>query len=292
MTGATGAVAASIVADGTQEHERTQWFGKLGAAFGIGLIIGPVIGGLAGQYATHLPFVIAAVLNAIACGLVYAFFHEQPANSKPQPNTNNQTATDSVSFRTLTKPILTLLIVYFSAQLIGQIPATTWVLFTEYRFKWDGFQIGLSLAGLGLMHAVFQAFVAGRLTQKWGEKNTILLGFMADALAFCCLSIITQAWLIYPSLILLAGGGMALPALQSMISQAVQSHHQGKLQGVLVSIANASGIIGPPLFAWIYGRTQSWWDGSVWILGVVMYGLILLFFMGNTRQKLHHAKPQ
>jgi DHA1 family tetracycline resistance protein-like MFS transporter len=169
--------------------------------------------------------------------------------------------------------------VYFAAQLIGQIPATTWVLFTEHRFNWNGIQIGLSLAMLGLMHALFQATLTGRITQHWGEKNTILIGFIADATAFFCLAFILQAWLIYPIIILLAGGGIALPALQSWISQSVNQHNQGKLQGILVSIANASGIIGPPTFAWIYGKTQNMWDGSIWILGVLLYALIIIFLI-------------
>ncbi|EMI7063161.1 MULTISPECIES: Tet(A)/Tet(B)/Tet(C) family tetracycline efflux MFS transporter [Providencia] len=275
ITGATGAVAASVIADNTAPQERTKWFGRLGAAFGVGLIAGPAIGGFAGQFSPHLPFVIAAILNACSFVVIWLIFK----NKNAIQNDQNETVELSVPFIQLIKPVILLLFVFFMAQLIGQIPATTWVLFTENRFQWNSVQVGLSLAGLGVMHTLFQAFVAGAIAKKFNEKVTIIVGFVADGSAFIILSLLTEGWMIYPTLILLAGGSIALPALQGLMSAHVNHANQGKLQGVLVSLTNATGVIGPLLFSVIFGQTLLIWDGWVWMIGAMLYALLIVIYL-------------
>ncbi|WP_415886434.1 Tet(A)/Tet(B)/Tet(C) family tetracycline efflux MFS transporter [Providencia rettgeri] len=275
ITGATGAVAASVIADNTAPQERTKWFGRLGAAFGVGLIAGPAIGGFAGQFSPHLPFVIAAILNACSFVVIWLIFK----NKNVIQNDQNETVELSVPFIQLIKPIILLLFVFFMAQLIGQIPATTWVLFTENRFQWNSVQVGLSLGGLGVMHALFQAFIAGAIAKKFNEKVTIIVGFVADGSAFIILSLLTEGWMIYPTLILLAGGSIALPALQGLMSAHVNHANQGKLQGVLVSLTNATGVIGPLLFSVIFGQTLLIWDGWVWMIGAMLYALLIVIYL-------------
>ncbi len=277
VTGATGAVAASVIADTTTPTDRTKWFGRLGAAFGVGLIAGPVIGGFAGQYSPHLPFVIAAILNACTFIVVFIIFNDKRKQAKSENNTSVEYT--SIHFYQAIKPILLLLLVFFTVQLIGQIPATTWVLFTESRFQWDSMAVGLSLAGLGIMHALFQAFMAGAITKRFSEKTTIIVGFIADGTAFILLSLITQGWMIIPTLILLAGGGIALPALQGLMSAQVNQQNQGKLQGILVSLTNISGVIGPLIFSFIFGKTLDIWDGWVWLIGATLYVMIIFIYL-------------
>lgn len=277
ITGATGAVAASVIADTSTPTDRTKWFGRLGAAFGVGLIAGPVIGGFAGQYSPHLPFVIAAILNACTFIIVFIVFNDKKKQTISENNTSVEQP--SIHFYQVIKPILLLLVVFFTAQLIGQIPATIWVLFTESRFQWDSMPVGLSLAGLGVMHALFQAFMAGAITNRFNEKTTIIVGFIADGTAFILLSLITQGWMILPTLILLAGGGIALPALQGLMSAQVNQHNQGKLQGILVSLTNISGVIGPLIFSFIFGKTLAIWDGWVWLIGATLYVMIIFIYL-------------
>ncbi|WP_273845059.1 Tet(A)/Tet(B)/Tet(C) family tetracycline efflux MFS transporter [Providencia rettgeri] len=288
ITGATGAVAASVIADNTAPQERTKWFGRLGAAFGVGLIAGPAIGGFAGQFSPHLPFVIAAILSACSFVVIWLIFKDQ--NKNAIQNDQNETVELSVSFIQLIKPVILLLFVFFMAQLIGQIPATTWVLFTENRFQWNSVQVGLSLAGLGVMHALFQAFVAGAIAKKFNEKVTIIVGFVADGSAFIILSLLTEGWMIYPTLILLAGGSIALPALQGLMSAHVNQANQGKLQGVLVSLTNATGVIGPLLFSFILGLTLASWDGWVWLIGAIMYVFLIVFILSFYRSSRQIVK--
>ncbi|EOE5322041.1 Tet(A)/Tet(B)/Tet(C) family tetracycline efflux MFS transporter [Providencia rettgeri] len=286
ITGATGAVAASIIADNTTPQERTKWFGRLGAAFGVGLIAGPAIGGFAGQFSPHLPFVIAAILNACSFVVIWLIF----INKNAIQNDQNETVELSVPFIQLIKPVILLLFVFFMAQLIGQIPATTWVLFTENRFQWNSAQVGLSLAGLGVMHALFQAFIAGAIAKKFNEKVTIIVGFVADGSALIILSLLTEGWMIYPTLILLAGGSIALPALQGLMSAQVNQANQGKLQGILVSLTNATGVIGPLLFSFIFGLTLANWDGWVWLIGAIMYIFLIVFILSFYRSSRQIVK--
>ncbi len=282
ISAATGAVAASIVADNTEAAQRTQWFGRLGAAFGAGLIAGPAIGGFIGQYSAHYPFIAAAILNGIALILVIMLFPHQ----KIAPIQDSSTDIAEIPLEnssksqllTLIKPVIFLLALFFTVQMIGQVPATLWVLFTEARFEWNTFNVGLSLAGLGLMHIFFQAFVAGYIASRYRNEVVFILGFILDATAFALLAFITKAWMLLPTLILLAGGGIALPALQGAISINTAEQHQGKLQGIMVSLTNLAGVIGPPIFALLYGKTAEFWDGTVWMIGTLLYSTLLLLY--------------
>ncbi|SUC32940.1 Metal-tetracycline/H(+) antiporter [Providencia rettgeri] len=140
------------------------------------------------------------------------------------------------------------------------------------------------------MHALFQAFIAGAIDKKFNEKVTIIVGFVADGSAFIILSLLTEGWMIYPTLILLAGGSIALPALQGLMSAQVNQANQGKLQGILVSLTNATGVIGPLLFSFIFGLTLANWDGWVWLIGAIMYIFLIVFILSFYRSSRQIVK--
>ena len=277
ITGATGAVCASSMSDVTPAKNRTRYFGFLGGAFGVGLIIGPMLGGILGDISAHTPFIFAAISHSILLILSLLFFRETQkraaivANSTPQ----NQTASNSVT-GFIKKSLYFWLAAYFIIQLIGQIPATIWVLFTQYRFDWNTTSVGMSLAVLGVLHIFFQAVVAGKLAQKWGEKTTIMISMSIDMMGCLLLAWIGQVWVILPALICLAAGGMGQPALQGYLSKSVDDNAQGKLQGTLVSLTNITGIIGPLLFAFIYSYSIAYWDGLLWLMGAIFYAMLLI----------------
>lgn len=277
ITGATGAVCASSMSDVTPAKNRTRYFGFLGGAFGVGLIIGPMLGGILGDISAHTPFIFAAISHSILLILSLLFFRETQkraaivANSTPQ----DQTASNSVT-GFIKKSLYFWLAAYFIIQLIGQIPATIWVLFTQYRFDWNTTSVGMSLAVLGVLHIFFQAVVAGKLAQKWGEKTTIMISMSIDMMGCLLLAWIGQVWVILPALICLAAGGMGQPALQGYLSKSVDDNAQGKLQGTLVSLTNITGIIGPLLFAFIYSYSIAYWDGLLWLMGAIFYAMLLI----------------
>lgn len=275
ITGATGAVCASAMSDVTPAKNRTRYFGYLGGAFGVGLIIGPILGGLLGEISAHTPFICVAILHSVLLLLSLLFFYETQKRETRVTNTCTQIASNSAAV-CIKKSLYFWLIAYFIIQLIGQIPATIWVLFTQYRFDWNTTSVGMSLAALGVLHIFFQAVVAGTLAQKWGEKTTIILSISIDMMGCLLLAWVSQVWVILPALICLAAGGMGQPALQGYLSKSIDGNAQGKLQGTLVSLTNISGIIGPLCFAFIYHYSIVYWDGLLWMIGATFYAILLI----------------
>ncbi|HCN40911.1 MAG TPA: tetracycline efflux MFS transporter Tet(H) [Proteus vulgaris] len=275
ITGATGAVCASAMSDITPAKNRTRYFGFLGGAFGVGLIIGPILGGLLGEISAHTPFICVAILHSVLLLLSLLFFYETQKRETRVTNTCTQIASNSAAV-CIKKSLYFWLIAYFIIQLIGQIPATIWVLFTQYRFDWNTTSVGMSLAALGVLHIFFQAVVAGTLAQKWGEKTTIILSISIDMMGCLLLAWVSQVWVILPALICLAAGGMGQPALQGYLSKSIDGNAQGKLQGTLVSLTNISGIIGPLCFAFIYHYSIVYWDGLLWMIGATFYAILLI----------------
>lgn len=275
ITGATGAVCASAMSDVTPAKNRTRYFGFLGGAFGVGLIIGPMLGGLLGEITTHTPFIFAAISHSILLILALLFFCETQKKETRVTNTCTQISSNSIT-GFIKKSLYFWLATYFIIQLIGQIPATIWVLFTQHRFDWNTTSVGMSLALLGILHIFFQAIVAGKLAQKWGEKTTIMISMSLDMIGCLLLAWVSQVWVILPALICLAAGGMGQPALQGYLSKFVDNNAQGKLQGILVSLTNITGIIGPLLFAFIYSYSIAYWDGLLWLMGAILYILLLI----------------
>ncbi|UWU00853.1 Tet(H)/Tet(J) family tetracycline efflux MFS transporter [Proteus vulgaris] len=275
ITGATGAVCASAMSDITPAKNRTRYFGFLGGAFGVGLIIGPILGGLLGEISAHTPFICVAILHSVLLLLSLLFFYKTQKRETRVTNTCTQIASNSTA-GCIKKSLYFWLIAYFIIQLIGQIPATIWVLFTQYRFDWNTTSVGMSLAALGVLHIFFQAVVAGTLAQKWGEKTTIILSISIDMMGCLLLAWVSQVWVILPALICLAAGGMGQPALQGYLSKSIDGNAQGKLQGTLVSLTNISGIIGPLCFAFIYHYSIVYWDGLLWMIGATFYAILLI----------------
>lgn len=273
VTGATGAVAASTIADSTGEDSRARWFGYMGACYGAGMIAGPALGGMLGGISAHAPFVAAALLNGfaflLACILETHRSHGGTGKSvriKP-----------FILFRLddALRGLAALFAVFFIIQLIGQAPASLWVIYGEDRFQWNTATVGLSLAAFGATHAIFQAFVTGPLSSRLGERRTLLFGMAADATGFVLLAFATQGWMVFPILLLLAAGGVGMPALQAMLSNNVSSNKQGALQGTLTSLTNLSSIAGPLGFTALYSATAGAWNGWVWIVGATLYLICL-----------------
>ncbi|SHF08399.1 MFS transporter, DHA1 family, tetracycline resistance protein [Streptoalloteichus hindustanus] len=271
VTGATTAVVGSCIADISSEQERARRFGVMGACYGGGMIAGPVLGGLLGGLSPHAPFVAAAVLNGLNLLVGLVLLRETHAGGS-EPLTVKQVS-PLTSFRWVRGvPVLgALLFVFFVMQLVGQVPGTMWVLFTEHRFEWNPLAVGLSLAAFGAVHSLVQAVLTGPLVNRIGERRALVLGMCADGLGFVALAAAGLGWLVGPIILLLAAGGIGLPALQGLLTGTVDDQHQGRLQGVMASLNSLTGIVGPLLFTAVYGATVARWDGWVWICGAALY---------------------
>lgn len=277
LTSANMAVATAVMADITPQEDRARRFGYLHAGFGLGFIIGPILGGVLGAVHVRAPFLAAAALCALNLLLaLFALPETRPATLTEAPPRRE------VGLTAPLRPLLwalgqralrPLLALYVALNLVGQTYGTVWVLFSEDRFGWDSRMIGASLAAYGVCHAASQGLLAGPATARLGAVGAITLGLLAEAGALVILAMTTQGWALFLLLPVLAVSGLSLPALQSLLSNAVDADHQGRLQGVLSALVSLTAIFGPLVFSAIYAATRTSWNGMVWVSGAAVYAL-------------------
>jgi DHA1 family tetracycline resistance protein-like MFS transporter len=275
ITGANIAVATAYIADVTPESSRAKAYGYMNACFGLGFVIGPALGGLAGAFSVRSPFAIAALLNFLNLLLAAAFL---PESHNSRPATFSPDALNPFKFfRFITtfQGLLLLFLLFFLLHFIGQAPASLWILYVQDKFAWSTLMVGLSFAAFGLGHAAVQAFLTGPATQRLGEVRVLLLGMACDAAGFALLALIPDGWMVFTLVPLLCLGGIAMPALQTLLSKQVSENHQGELQGILVSLMSMAAIAGPLLFTALYGATTTTFLGTPWLLAASLYLLCL-----------------
>jgi DHA1 family tetracycline resistance protein-like MFS transporter len=284
MTGASMAVASAAIADLTPEHQRARWFGRMGACFGLGFIAGPAIGGVLGDHGVRLPFVAAAVLNGLTflVGLLVLRESRPPALAAKPFDRGMLHPLAPLRWAAGFPALLPVLGVFLVLVLVGEVAGTTWVLYGEDRYAWNGTTVGLSLACFGLVHALVQGFVAGPVVERWGERAAIAIGTIADCTAYALIAFATQGWMALALLPLLCMGGIGQPALQSTLSARVGEAEQGRLQGVLASINSLASVLGPLLISTLYFAYRVRFPGVVWLVGAALYALCLPIMLGKT----------
>lgn len=284
MTGASMAVASAAIADLTPEHQRARWFGRMGACFGLGFIAGPAIGGVLGDHGVRLPFVAAAVLNGVTflVGLLVLRESRPPALAAKPFDRGMLHPLAPLRWAAGFPALLPVLGVFLVLVLVGEVAGTTWVLYGEDRYAWNGTTVGLSLACFGLIHALVQGFVAGPVVERWGERAAIAIGTIADCTAYALIAFATQGWMALALLPLLCMGGIGQPALQSTLSARVGEAEQGRLQGVLASISSLASVLGPLLISTLYFAYRVRFPGIVWLVGAALYALCLPIMLGKT----------
>lgn len=271
MTAANLAVATAYVSDITAEHERAKRFGYLSAAFGIGFIVGPVLGGLLGAFWLRAPFFAAALINGVNFVLVFAVLPESRSVAPARFDLSAINPLGPMRRAAELTALLPLFAISLVFGLVGNIPGTIWVLYGQDRYQWDAVVVGLSLAAFGLCHAAAQAFLTGPIAARFGEIRTIVIGIVFDTSSFVVMGVATHGWVAFALAPFFALGGVGLPALQSLMANQVGSDKQGELQGVLASIASLTAIVGPLVGTSVYAATKHSWAGAVWILSASMY---------------------
>ena len=155
--------------------------------------------------------------------------------------------------------------------IVGEIGATVWIIHGQERYQWSPALVGLSLAGLGLFHAVMQGVASGPISKWLGETRATLFAISCDAAACVLLAFAGQGWMAIALIPLFCLGGVGDPALLSILSRQVDDEHQGRLQGVLASATSMAAIVGPPLFAATYSVTRDLHPGMIWMMGGALY---------------------
>lgn len=280
ITSANMAVATAYITDITPEAQRAQRFGLFHAMFGIGFIIGPILGGLLGDYWVRAPFIAAAILNGVNFALAFFVLPEsRPGRADAKFEWRALNPLLPLSWALTLRPLLPLIGVFFILNFVGNMYGTAWALFGTDAFQWNGLTVGLSLAGYGVCHAAAQALLPGPVTRLVGEKNALLIGMAFEAVALVVTGFATQGWIVFVLLPLYGVSGIGVPALQSMATRQVGEDRQGQLQGGMASFVSLASIFGPLYFATFYYAIRDWWPGLIWIIGVGTYLLAIPLIM-------------
>lgn len=255
LTGASMTVASSYMADVSDDSNRSSNFGMIGAAFGIGFIVGPALGGLLGEFGAKVPFVAAAVLNLAN----FAFGYFVLPESLPPELRRNVSAKQMNPLRSLAKivkpsPIFVLVWVYFLVFFAGQVHPSVWTLYTQHKFQWTAKDVGISLSFVGVCIAVGQGWLTRIMIPKLGESRSVVFGLFFNMLGFALFAIAPKGWMMYPIMALIPLSGIAGPALQSMISKNVPPQEQGELQGSLMALASLTAIAAPLFYTSLFAR--------------------------------------
>jgi DHA1 family tetracycline resistance protein-like MFS transporter len=274
LTSANMAIATAYITDITPEEQRAQRFGMFHAMFGIGFIIGPVLGGLLGDYWVRAPFIAAALLNGLNFALaLFVLPESRKGDASAKFDIRSLNPLRPLGWALQLPMLLPLIIIFFLLNFVGQIYGTVWALYGQDAFKWNGLLVGLSLAGYGIFHAAVQALLPGPVTRLVGERNALMIGIAFECAGMLALALATQGWIVFVVLPLFALGGVGVPALQSLTTQQADADKQGQLQGVMASIVSLASIFGPLFFASVYGFTPAGWPGSIWLVAIAIYVL-------------------
>jgi len=285
LTSANMAVATAYITDISSEDERAKRFGYFHAMFGIGFIIGPVLGGILGDYWVRAPFIAAAILNAINFALALFVLPESRAGT-PGARFEWKTLNPFIPLKwALTfKALIPLMAIFVIMNFVGTMYGTVWALFSEDSFQWNGVTIGLSLGAFGFFHAGAQAFLTGPAVARLGERWALVVGMACELTALGILGFATHGWVLFALAPLFALGGIGMPALQSLTTTQVDADRQGQLQGVLASLVSLASVFGPLFFSLVYFSIRPAWPGLIWIVGAGVYLLALPLMLSIRRR--------
>ena len=290
IMGASFTTATAYIADISTPEKRSQNFGLIGAAFGLGFIIGPIIGGVASKWGTNVPFLIAAGLTLL--NVIYGYFILPESLSLENRRAFNWKRANPIgSLKHLKKyPVVSGLIVSLLLLFIASHAVqSNWTYFTMYKFHWTPEIVGYSLAVVGLLIAFVQGFLIRKVIPKFGENKTIYAGMAFYILGLLLFGLAPTGWMMFLFLVPYCLGGIAGPALQGIISKQVPDNEQGELQGALTSLMSLTAIIGPlvmnNLFAYATNKNSLFYlPGASFYLGAILM-IIAAFLAYRTLSK-------
>ena len=282
-TAASFSVANAYIADITAPEKRGAAYGKLGAAFGLGFIFGPMLGGLLGGQDVRLPFFFASGLALLNWLYGYFVLPESLPLEKRSTSVSLLRANPLSALKHLAqmRDVGGLIFVFALTVLAQFILQSTWVLYTTFRFHWTPTDNGIALCVVGLLSAIVQGGFQGRLMKAFGEKRLLLIGFTSATIAYFLYGAITVGWLMY-AIIFANFMSMATgPTLQSLVSRAAGAHEQGVTQGALNAINGLSIIFGPIIGTIILAQVShypadDWRMGASFYLCAALQGVALL----------------
>lgn len=294
ITGASFTTAGAYIADVSPPEKRAQNFGLIGAAFGIGFIIGPMIGGLLGELGSRVPFFAAAGLTML--NFIYGYFILPESLSKENRRKfewkrANPVSTVSRLFKypTLRGLIIALILIFVASHAVQ----SNWNYYTMFRFNWSTSMVGISLGVVGLLVGAVQGGLIRVIIPRIGQKKAVYAGFILYTIGFALFAFATQGWMMFAILIVYCLGGISGPALQGIISSQVPPNEQGELQGGMTSLMSATTVIGPLLMTNLFTTFTSenapiYFPGAPFMMGAILSIAGVIIVLTTLR---HHHIP-
>lgn len=290
ICGASITTASAYIADVSEPEKRAQNFGLIGAAFGLGFIIGPVIGGVFAQYGVHVPFMIAAGLSLV--NWLYGYFI-LPESLKPEhrrefdwKRANPIGALKQIrKYPALLGLLGSLLILYLAAQATQSI----WSYYTIEKFNWNEAWVGYSLGFVGVTVAIVQGGLIRVIIPKIGNKRSVQAGLVLYVIGFIAFSLANKGWMMFAIIVPYALAGITGPAIQGIISKQIPANEQGELQGIMTGLMSLASIFGPllmtNLFFYFTAKDSSvYFPGAPFMVAAVLTCVAILICNRSLRK--------
>jgi DHA1 family tetracycline resistance protein-like MFS transporter len=268
---ANAAVANAYVADITPPEERARRFGLLGAMFGVGFILGPVMGGLLGHIDLQLPFFVAGGLSLL--NLLYGYFvlpESLPMERRRAFEWKRANPVSALRALTQLKGTGMLVAVIACTGLAQFVLYTTWVLYTTFKFGWGPLENGWSLAVVGIMSVLVQGVLLGRLLKRFSPQRLAVIGLTSSTLAYVLYGAATQGWMMYAVIVVNLLGFTVAASIQSIISSAADASMQGQTMGSVSSLNSLMAVVAPVIGAPLLGVVSNLPHGD-WRIGAPFY---------------------
>ena len=261
IASATQSTAGAYMADISKPEEKAQNFGLIGAAFGVGFVLGPVVGGLLSEFGTRAPFYAAAILAGANLVLGYFVFPET-VTDKIRRDFKWKRANPFGALLHIQKMpnAFRLLFVIFIYNFAFMIYPAIWSFFTQEAYGWTAFDIGISLGVFGILIAFVQGFLIRIFIRRLGEAKTAVIGLTMNTIAFGALTFTDAGWQAYTLIVISTLGAVTMPSLQGLMSRRVPDDSQGELQGIFVSVASVGSIFSPLAMGYLFSYFIS--DGA------------------------------
>mgnify|MGYP000953419983 FL=1 len=256
VAGASFGPAYAYIADISPPERRAQNFGLVGAAFGVGFIAGPAIGGLLGSFGPRVPFFAAACFSLLNVTFGYFALPESlPRESRRPFDWSRAHPLGTLRQMRRYPAVLRLAAAAFLWQLGHQVLPSVWSFYTMEKFGWTTRMVGASLAASGVVMAISQGMLTRVLIPKLGgERRSALVGLLSGAAVYLWYAFAAEGWMVFAGIAFWAFAALAWPSLNALMSQRIPPTAQGELQGGLASVSSLASIIGPPVLTQVFAR--------------------------------------
>lgn len=286
VTSSSFTAVFAYMADITPPEGRARAYGLVGAAFAAGFVAGPALGGVLGEWGPRVPFWVAAGLSA--CAFLYGLFvlpESLPVERRMAFSWARANPLGALRLLRSHHDLTGLAAINFLLYFAHHVFSAIYVLYAGHRYGLGAFEIGLLLAGAGLLDMGVQGLLVGPVVRRLGDRRTMIVGLAGGALGLLAMGIAPTGWLFAAALIPNALWGLAMPTLQALMTARVAENEQGQLQGANNSVASIAGVASPLFFGWVYSLSIGTLPGLGFAIAaaVLLGGALLGLFVARTR---------